>query len=349
MVSFAGWESRPAVTDSGIVETDVLGPPYTSITLALTPDDEGEVFATLVHRPADPGAPSASGPRPAVLHVHGFADYFFHTEYAEWWTARGYDFFAVDLRKYGRSIRDHQTPNYVADLEDYYEELDAAWSFVTAEHTRVILSAHSTGGLVLPIWADTRKLPVTAMVLNSPWFDLRGSLLLRTVGTKVIDVVGAAQPKRVIPREVSGLYGRSLHREHEGEWEFNVDWKPMDSWPLYAGWLRAIRRGHAKLQAGLSLPFPVLVLSSARTSAPAQMGDEVHGTDIVLDVKQIRRWAGVLGTHVTSIGIEGARHDVTLSLEPVRKQVYDELERWLSAYVSPAARTSRGRRRPPAR
>jgi len=324
-------------------KTDVLGPPYTSTTLALTPDEEGEVYATLVHRPADGDAQGA------VLHVHGFADYFFHTEYAAWWTTRGYDFYALDLRKYGRSIREHHTPNFVTDLQEYFEELDAAWAYVRESSDRVILSAHSTGGLVVPLWADDRQVPATAMVLNSPWFDLRGSLLLRTVGTKVIDVVGAARPRRVIPREVSGFYTRSLHRDHEGEWEFNLDWKPVSSWPVYAGWLRAIRRGHARLQAGLSLPYPVLVLSSGRTTAPLEMGDEVHGTDIVLDVRQIRRWAGVLGTHVTSIGIEGARHDVTLSREPVRKQVYDELDRWLSTYVSPAPRTSRARRRPPAR
>lgn len=331
------------MTDSGIVKTDVLGPPYTSITLALTPDAEGEVYATLVRRPADGTAQGA------VLHVHGFADYFFHTEYAEWWTARGYDFYALDLRKYGRSIRAHQTPNYVEDLEEYYEELDAAWAFVSSEQSRVVLSAHSTGGLLLPLWADARAITATAMVLNSPWFDLRGSMLLRTVGTKVIDLVGAARPKRIIPRDVSGLYGQSLHRTHGGEWDYNLDWKPVESWPLYAGWLRAIRRGHARLQRGLSLPFPVLVLSSARTGAPTEMSDEVHGSDIVLDVKQIRRWAGVIGTHVTSIAVEGARHDVMLSLEPVRKRAYDELDRWLTAYVSPSPQRSRARRRPPSR
>ena len=324
-------------------QTDVLGSPYTSITLALTPDDEGEVYATLVHRPADGEAIGA------VLHVHGFADYFFHTEYAEWWTSRGYDFHALDLRKYGRSIRDHHTPNYVGNVDDYFEELDAAWSFVSSDHDRVVLSAHSTGGLVLPLWADDRRIPATAMVLNSPWFDLRGSFLLRTIGTRVIDLVGGIQPKRIIPRDVSGLYGRSLHRTHDGEWDYNLDWKPVDSWPLYAGWLRAIRRGHARLHAGLSLPFPVLVLSSSRTGAPVTMDDDVHGSDIVLDVEQIRRWAGVLGPHVTSIAIEGARHDVVLSVEPVRKQVYDTLDRWLKAYVSPAPRRSRARRRPPAR
>ena len=323
--------------------TDVLGPPYTSITLALTPDAEGEVYATLVRRPADGTAHGA------VLHVHGFADYFFHTEYAEWWTARGYEFYALDLRKYGRSIRSHQTPNFVQDLEEYYEELDAAWAHISALHPNVVLTAHSTGGLVLPLWADNRSIPATAMVLNAPWFDLRGSMLLRTLGTRVIDVVGGVAPKRVIPREVRGLYTRSLHRDLGGEWEFNLDWKPLDPRPVYAGWLRAIRRGHARLQRGLSLTYPVLVLSSARTGAPAEMSEEVHGTDIVLDVEQIRRWAGVVGTHVTSIAIEGARHDVTLSVEPVRKRVYDEIDRWLAAYVNPAPQRSRARRRPPAR
>jgi alpha-beta hydrolase superfamily lysophospholipase len=83
---------------------DILGPPYTAETLDLPDDDEGQVVATLVHRPAGEATDRA------VLHVHGFADYFFQTAYAEWWTERGYDFYALDLRKYGRSILPHQTP-----------------------------------------------------------------------------------------------------------------------------------------------------------------------------------------------------------------------------------------------
>ena len=78
--------------------TDVLGAPYTARTLPLRPDDEGEVVATLVSRRA------AQPTNRAVLHVHGFADYFFQTVAADWWVARGYDFYALDLRKYGRSL-----------------------------------------------------------------------------------------------------------------------------------------------------------------------------------------------------------------------------------------------------
>ena len=45
------------------------------------------------------------------------------------------------------------------------------------------------------------------------------------------------------------------------------------------------------------------------------------------------RWTPALGRHVTYVGIEGARHDVVLSLPNVRKRVYGELERWVTAYV----------------
>ena len=48
---------------------------------------------------------------------------------------------------------------------------------------------------------------------------------------------------------------------------------------------------------------------------------------------QIRRWAPAVGRHVTIVAVEHARHDVVLSRPDVRKVVYDELDRWLSAYV----------------
>src|SRR4051794_40623557 len=152
---------------------DVLGSPYTAETNELPDDDEGKVVATLVRRPA------GRRTHRAVLHVHGFADYFFQTTYAEWWTERGYDFFALDLRKYGRSILPHQTPNYVTDLAHYHPELDLAWDRVRSDHEQVVLSGHSTGGLILPLWAqaragEARSIDARGIVLNAPWLDLQG-------------------------------------------------------------------------------------------------------------------------------------------------------------------------------
>ena len=274
-----------------------------------------------------------------MLYVHGFADYFFQTGFAQWWLERGYDFYALDLRKYGRSIRPGQTPTYVTDLADYDAELDVAWQRITERdgHEQVVVAAHSTGGLVTSLWLDRRRpAELVGLVLNSPWLDLQGSVLLRTVGTAVIKQLGARQPMREIRRDVSGLYGRSLHRDHGGEWDFDLTWKPLESFAVYVGWLRAVRTGHARLQRGLDVPAPVLVLSSDRSGVPTEMGDEVHSADIVLEVPQIRRWATALGAHVTYVAVPGARHDVVLSRPDARRRAYDEIERWHRAYVGEA-------------
>lgn len=319
-------------------QSDVLGPAYRVETMSLPPDDEGAVVATLVTLPAS--RPSGR----AVLHVHGFADYFFQTGYAEWWNARGYDFYALDLRKYGRSLMPHQTANYVADLAEHFPELDAAWQRVTERdgHREVVVSAHSTGGLITALWAHHRRpSALVGMALNSPWLDLQGSALLRVVGTPVISQVGARQPMREIRRQVNGFYARSLHRDHEGEWDFDLALKPMASFAVYAGWLRAVRSAHAELHRGLEVPVPVLVLASTRSSVPASMTEDVHTTDIVLDVEQIRRWSTSIGRHVTYVGIEGAIHDVVLSRDPARTRVYDELARWLTTYVQRSSGTRR--------
>src|SRR4051812_15354421 len=101
-------------------EPDILGAPYTKSTLTQPDDYEGPVVTTLIHRPSDT-TPS----RGVVLYVHGYCDYFFQTRTAELFTALGFDFFAVDLRKYGRSLLPHQTPNFCLDLGEYFADLDA--------------------------------------------------------------------------------------------------------------------------------------------------------------------------------------------------------------------------------
>ena len=322
-------------TDRVRWQPDILGDPYRSTRLELRDDFEGRVFATLVSRRAP--EPSCG----AVLHVHGFADYFFQTVAADYWTSRGYDFYALDLRKYGRSLLPYQRPNYVDDLRAYYEELDLAWRIVRGDHDRVLLSGHSTGGLTVPLWLHDRGLSPAGVVLNSPWLDMQGDPLTRRVLLPVVAAVGGRRPLRVVPRKVRGFYARSLHVDYEGEWCFDLALKPLASFPVYAGWLRAVRAGHARVAAGLDVQAPMLVLTSARSGHPRSMAaPEVSSTDIVLDVEQIRRRAPFLGQHVTVAMIEGALHDVTLSAAPVRNVVFGEIDRFLGAYVeaTPAAR-----------
>jgi alpha-beta hydrolase superfamily lysophospholipase len=315
---------------------DVLGRPYYAETIELPPDEEGPVVATLVRRKV-----GQRRSRKAVLHVHGFCDYFFQTAAADFWVEQGYDFYALDLRKYGRSLRPHQTPNYAADLSEYDEELAAAVERIVRRdrHDHLLLSGHSTGALIALLWAERTRPELAGVFLNAPWVDLKGSFWLRTAATRAIDQVGARRPRQEIPRSVSGFYARSLHRDHDGEWDFDLAWKPLESWPVYAGWLRAVRRGHATVQRGLSLDVPLLVMSSARSASPRAWGPDAMSSDIVLDVDQIARHAPRLSTHVTIVRVPGALHDVTLSRPEVRDRVFDELRRWLGAYVDRPAIT----------
>jgi len=309
---------------------DVLGDPYTSETLAMPDDYEGSVVTTVVHRPADGGSS-----RGAVLHVHGFCDYFFQTVTAEFFTALGYDFFAVDLRKCGRSLLPHQTPNFCLDLAEYNPDLDAALDLIRERtgHERVVISGHSTGGLVAPLWVQARASagdPVAdALVLNSPWLDLQGSFFVRTAGTEAINRLGQRRPYATIPRTVSPVYAESLHSDHHGEWDFDLEWKPLMGLAVKAGWLRAIRAGHRAVHRGLSVPVPVLVLCSRRSVVPQVYTPEVHDVDTVLDVRQIAKWSHQLGDQVTVLRIPGALHDVFLSRKEVREDAFARTERWL--------------------
>ena len=138
---------------------DLLGAPYTRETLPLRPDDEGEVVATLVHRPAE--TPDGK----AVLHVHGFCDYFFQTGRPTSGSRNGYDFYALDLRKYGRSLRAapdaqlRRRPAHV--LRGARPRLRSG---CRREHDHVVFSAHSTGGLTVPLWLHDRgtRLPASS-------------------------------------------------------------------------------------------------------------------------------------------------------------------------------------------
>ncbi|MBO9625314.1 MAG: alpha/beta hydrolase, partial [Microbacterium sp.] len=108
---------------------DVLGEEFEQLTLDLGEDDEGPVVATLVRalpRPIGWWDRLLGRTRPLddvdVLYVHGWSDYFFQKRLARFWTARGARFFALDLRKYGRSLRTGQTPGFITDLATYDED-----------------------------------------------------------------------------------------------------------------------------------------------------------------------------------------------------------------------------------
>jgi alpha-beta hydrolase superfamily lysophospholipase len=315
------------------VETDVLGPPYERHTIDLGSDDEGPVVATLVRR----RAPEPS--RRAVLYVHGFVDYFFQTHMADFFVGMGWDFYALDLRKYGRSLLPHQTPNFCRSLTEYFPELDEAARLIRQDdgHDQLLVAAHSTGGLITSLWSHVRQGQgaIDGLFLNSPFFDFNVSWLVRRPLLNVVARAGRHTPYRELKVKAVGLYGQSLHADHRGEWSYDLEWKPLHGFPVRLGWLEAIRRGQQKLRSGLSIDVPVLLACSTRTFRGRRWEDGISLADAVVDVEHMVRWAPRLGPHVTLARFDGGMHDLILSGPEVRARVFDELGRWVRAFVEP--------------
>lgn len=316
-------------------ESDVLdGYLRRTIDLGVDPDGEGVITATLVRPEIQPDTGRA------VLMVHGYTDYFFHTELAEYFLARGYRFFALDLRKCGRSRREHQTPHYISDLSLYDAELDAAVNIINGETvgTPLLVYGHSAGGLIVSLWLNRLRVTnsqghIAGLVLNSPWLDLQGRPLLRSGGTTAaVKAISRFRAKQAIPLPHEGAYGASLHKDFHGEFDYNLEWKPVGGFPVRFGWISAIRRGHAELHRGLDVGVPNLILRSDH-SLPGDVDPAaaLRG-DAVLDVQQIARWAGCIGNDQRVVPIPDAKHDVFLSVAAPRAQAYQELNSWLTFY-----------------
>ena len=273
--------------------------------------------------------------RGAILYVHGFSDYFFQQHVAEHFAARGWDFYGLDLRGYGRSIRDGDLPNHAVDLEEYFEDLDAAVATIRNDgHAKVVVIGHSTGGLITPLWAHARRdgAMLDALILNSPWLELADGWFNRTIATWIVRAIGVIAPRAVVRNGLGPVYGESLHRDHHGEWDFDVAWKPIRAFPIRAGWFRAIRRGHARLQRGLDVRVPILVLRSSRSLLHTKTwSPEAMRADTVLDVDDMSRYAPCLGKDVTIVTIDDGMHDLFLSAPAVRERAMSAVDAWIDA------------------
>jgi alpha-beta hydrolase superfamily lysophospholipase len=286
-----------------------------------------ELVATLIRK---------SGPRVggrAALYLHGWNDYFFQTHLADYMSDLGYDFYALDLRRYGRSIRVGQFRGFITNLDDYSTELDAAADLITADHDRLLLMGHSTGGLVAALWAARNVDRLEGLILNSPWLDLQGSALVRTLGTPVIDRLGTRAPTSVLRLPELGFNARSIHISLGGEWDYDLTLKSTPGPPIRAGWLRAILLGHQRVAAGLHIGVPILVLASTTTDFSRRWHEGLRTVDVVLDVERIAARAVRLGPHVTVVRIPEGLHDIILSAQHVRKHALEEIGRFVEAYV----------------
>lgn len=361
-------------------QQDFLGSGFEFLELPLKPDDEGEVCATLVrHRPparlaepapapprqpgflaglrelfaraagSAPAEPERVNPEPGardapakvVLYLHGWADYFLQAELAEHLGASGFHFFALDLRKFGRSLREWQTPGYTTDLAVYDEDMDAALEAIRTDlapvsgdgtEPTIHLLAHSLGGLIAALWADRHPGALGTLILNAPWLELQGSSLVRNIAMHLVEPVARTDPRRPFRFPEMPGYWQSVSSEAHGEWALDPLWRPTSSFPIRAGWTKAVLAGHATVERHLAIDAPVLVMLSGRTQIQSEWSAELMHVDAVIDVEETACRALRLGRRTAVFRYPGAIHDIFLSRHRIRQEAYRDLTVWLEAY-----------------
>ncbi|QCU78016.1 alpha/beta hydrolase [Citricoccus sp. SGAir0253] len=333
--------SGELLTDSppGEWVPDIL-PGFERMTIPLEVDEEGPNAATLV-RPVRPG-PDAEVVRGTgrvpLLYVHGWSDYFYNAPLARLLEDHGFAFHALDLRKYGRSLRPGQTPGWVESLQVYDDEIGSALRTIAQDHPAPpVLMGHSTGGLTLSLWAARHPGRARALVLNSPWLEMQGSTLVRLMAQAVLDPVARVQPKTFLKLPRVDHYWRSISDAADGEWSLHPLWRPQLSFEVPGGWLQAVMAGHAQVAAGLGLAEPIYVMLSDRTVFGTRWSEDMTAADIVLDVDVLAQRAVRLGRHVTVVRHAGALHDVMASPRPIREAAAAEMLTWLDAYAGEPA------------
>lgn len=339
---------------------DVLGDGFECTDLDLGSDEEGLLLATLVR--------SLPKRRPFldrlfaherlledvdVLYVHGWSDYFFQRHLAEFWTDRGARFYALDLRKYGRSLRSGQTPGYIENLADYGAEIELALEIMgqrpsepivardqnAPEEVRrpgrsLVLLGHSTGGLILSLWASSHPGRADALILNSPWLELQLSSTGRQVLAPIINLRARFNPHDLALQADLGFYMRAQRETCSPEElaSVNLQWRPERSHAVLNGWMRAVLMGHARVSEGLNIVAPVGVLLSSRSAFGLKWSESMTSADTVLEVDRVAKATLKLGSSVTVERIDGALHDVFLSAEKPRADAYARLEHWVTGW-----------------
>lgn len=272
----------------------------------------------------------------AYLYVHGFNDYFFQSEMGKRLVDSGYNFYAVDLRRYGRSMQPWQYPFNVRNMKEYFADIDSAILQIRRDgNSDITLSGHSTGGLTVLYYAAVKgeDVPVERVVTNSPFLEWNYPPLMRNAGAPIVGALGKIFPNSKIKQGHCDGYAYSLLKEYHGQWEYNTDWKMIYSPPVTFSWVGAINSAHSDLMRKRKrISVPILVMHSSRKTGGCAWTPDFQWADCVLDPVEIERQGKKLGSIREVCAIDSGIHDLILSEPGPREAAYDTIFSFLRRF-----------------
>lgn len=301
---------------------DILGKDFEYRIINLKNDYEGPCISTLVR------SKNNNSNKAAVLYIHGYNDYFFQKNLAKKITQAGYNFYAIDLRKYGRSHLENQKWFNFRDISEYYEELDSAINIISREgHKEIIINAHSTGGLISANYLNNRKEDnrIIGLLLNSPFFDFNTNWFTKNIILKIVNFMGNSWADKVfLNGGEDNIYGRALYKSYS----FDTTFKKLKSYPKNYGWIKGISSGMINLKKS-NIKVPIIVFSSDKSSKEDINNPLLYYSDVVLNVKDIKKVGKKLGSNVKLETIKNGIHDLSLSNKEPQDIYLDKLIFWI--------------------
>ena len=275
----------------------------------------------------------------AVLYVHGFNDYFFQKDMGERYVDSGYNFYAVDLRRYGRSMLPWQYPFDVRNFDEYLQDIDSALSIAQKDgNTDITLIGHSTGGLTVTYYASkrgARSIP-RRVIGDSPFLAWNFNSLYRNVLIPVVGFWGRMSPATDIKQSHCDAYSESLLKKYHGEWEYDTCWKMIFSPPVKAGWVNAVSNAQKSIMKhGKNISVPTLVMHSSRRYKACTWDSTCNTADVVLDPFMLQQKGEKLrkiNKKVYTCAVDSGMHDLILSEEPHRNAAYDSIFRFINQH-----------------
>lgn len=283
---------------------------------------------TTIARPA----PKERATGAIALYLHGWSDYFFHPHVAQFFNDRGFDFWAIDLRRNGRSLRNGDVATAIGDVGEYGEEIARTIEIASDDalerglsSKKPVIYAHSTGGLTAVTWAAKNPGQASALLLNSPWLELHGGPLARRALLPELEILARIRPLQTVVPGLPDFYARTLHADFGGQWDWHVPYKPFESFPMPACTLAAVARAQSELARGLDIREPIFMTASTRSALVPFFSRRAYTSDAILNVEQQVRNARNAGRDLTIARIPGATHDMALAFEAPRKMFFAEL------------------------
>lgn len=303
-----------AIAVSAQWHPDELGDRYISRTVNQPDDYSGKVISTIIAK--DTLVAGHKG----VLYVHGFNDYFFQAALGDSIVAHGWNFRAVDLRKYGRSLLPGQKRFQARNLREYFPDIDSAVvDMQSVGIDTIVIMGHSTGGLITAVYMnDCPPASIKGLILNSPFLGWNFNGFMRKFAIPTVSFIGGIFPNIKISQGASTGYSHSLLKKYDGEWQYDTLKKLIISPAVTSGWVHAIQSGQKQLRKHSDIKVPILLMHSSRSVG----GDSARYGDAVLNVQQIEEYGRRLGPDVTEVTIPGGYHDLILSPRAARDSAY---------------------------